>query len=42
LAKGTTIKLVPSIPIAQGWKLHHMDVKLAFLNGKIIEKIYIK
>jgi hypothetical protein len=29
LAKGITIKLVPSIAIAQGWELCHMDVKLA-------------
>jgi hypothetical protein len=42
LAKGTTIKLVPSIAIPQGWELHHMDVKLAFLNGKIEGEIYIR
>jgi hypothetical protein len=42
MAKWTTIKLVPSFVITQGWELHHMDVHLAFLNGKIEEKIYIK
>jgi hypothetical protein len=42
LAKRTIMKLVPSIAIAQGWELHHMDVKLTFLNGKIEEEIYIR
>jgi hypothetical protein len=42
MAKWTTIKLIPSIAITQGWELHHTDVHLAFLNGKIEEEIYIK
>jgi len=25
-----------------GWKIHHMDVKIAFLNGMIEEEVYIE
>eukprot|EP00253_Pinus_taeda_P003444 PITA_03444 len=25
-----------------GWKIHHMDVKTTFLNGKIEEEVYIE
>jgi hypothetical protein len=35
MAKWTTIKLVTTIAVVQGWEFHHMDVKLTFINGKI-------
>ena len=37
-----TIKTIISLATVFGWKLHQMDVKTAFLNGKIEEEVYIK
>ncbi len=42
MAKWTTIKLVTTIVVVQGWEFHHMDVKLTFLNGKIKQELYIQ
>ena len=37
----TTIRTIISLAAVFGWKLHQMDVKAAFLNGKI-EEVYIE
>ena len=42
VAKYTTIKTIISLAAVFGWKLHQMDVKTAFLNGKIEEEVYIE
>ena len=36
-----TICLIISISTQIDWNIHHLDVKLTFLNGKI-EEIYVK
>ena len=36
-----SIRLVLAIAASKGWKVHHMDVKSAFLHGEIQEKIYM-
>jgi hypothetical protein len=41
MAKWTAIILVTSIVVVEGWELHHMNVKLTFLNGKIEKEVYI-
>ena len=38
----SSIKAIISISLAMGWKLHHMDVNITFLNGIIKEKFYIE
>ena len=40
VARYTTIKTIISLAAVFGWKLHQMDVKTAFLNGKIEEEVY--
>ena len=42
VAKYTTIRTIISLAAVFGWKLHQMDVKTAFLNGKIDEEVYIE
>ena len=41
-ARYTTIKTIISLAVVFGWKLHQMDVKTSFLNGKIDEEVYIE
>ncbi|GKV19030.1 hypothetical protein SLEP1_g29330 [Rubroshorea leprosula] len=36
-----TIKLLFAISAQNGWKVYHMDVKFAFLNGFLEEEIYV-
>lgn len=42
VAKKTTFRILLSIASAQKWLVHHLDVKTAFLNGKLEETIYMK
>jgi hypothetical protein len=42
VAKYTSIRLIIAIASVMGWKLHQMDVKIAFLNGVIEEEVYIE
>jgi hypothetical protein len=38
----TSIRVIMSLVASMGWSLHQMDVKIAFLNGKIEEEVYIE
>ena len=38
----TTIRTIISLATIFRWKLHQMDVKTTFLNGKIEEEVYIE
>ena len=42
VARYTTIRTIISLAAVFGWKLHQMDVKTTFLNGKIDEEVYIE
>jgi hypothetical protein len=41
VAKMTTVRTILSIAASQGWPLHQMDVKNAFLHGDLKEDIYM-
>lgn len=41
VAKMTTVRLIISLAASQGWPLHQMDVKNAFLHGDLKEEIYM-
>ena len=40
--KMVSIRLVLEISASKHWKVHHMDVKSAFIHGYIHEEIYMK
>ena len=42
VARYTTIRTIISLAVVFRWKLHQLDVKTTFLNGKIEEEVYIE
>ena len=42
VARYTTIHLIIALMASQGWNLHQMDVKTAFLHGSIKEEVYVE
>ena len=37
-----SVRLVIALVAQESWRLHHMDVKSAFLNGELKEEVYVK
>jgi len=42
VARYSSIRSMLALSAHMGWKIHQMDVKTAFLNGKIEEEVYIE
>ena len=42
VARLETIRLLLSLAAQNHWKIHQMDVKSAFLNGNLVEEVYIE
>lgn len=42
MARYTSIPTVISLASIFGWKLHQMDVKIAFLNGNVEPEFYVE
>ena len=42
VARYTSVRTILAIAASKGWKVHQMDVKTAFLNGKIEEEVYVE
>ena len=41
VAKMATVRAVITVAPSRGWVLHQMDVKIAFLHGKLQEEVYL-
>lgn len=41
VARLESIRLLLALAASEGWYVHHMDVKSAFLNGELWEEVYI-
>jgi hypothetical protein len=37
-----SIRVLISLSLVMGWKIHQMDVKTPFLNGVVEEEVYIE
>jgi Reverse transcriptase (RNA-dependent DNA polymerase) len=41
VARIETIRLIIVLAVQRGWLLHHMNVKSTFLNGELLEEVYV-
>ncbi|XP_066380736.1 uncharacterized protein [Miscanthus floridulus] len=42
VARIETVRVLLALAAKGGWEVHHMDVKSAFLNGDLVESVYVK
>ncbi|WVZ50248.1 hypothetical protein U9M48_001522, partial [Paspalum notatum var. saurae] len=42
VARIESVRLLLALAAQEGWAVHHMDVKSAFLNGELREEVYVK
>ena len=42
VARYSSIRYILELSVQMGWHIHHMDVKIDFLNGVIEEEVYIE
>jgi hypothetical protein len=42
VARYTSIQTIISLALVLGWKLHQMDVKTTFLNGKFEHEVFVE
>ena len=37
-----SVRLLLATAVAKDWRVHHLDIKSAFLNGELTETVFIK
>lgn len=42
VARMETVRVMIALAAHHGWPIHQMDVKTAFLNGDLVEEVYVK
>lgn len=41
VARIKTVRVIIALAATNGWEIHHLDVKTAFLHGDLIEEVYV-
>ena len=42
VARMESVRLLLALPAAKDWRVHHLDVKSAFLNGELAETVFVR
>ena len=42
VARMESVRLLLALAAAKDWHVHHLDVKLAFLNGKLAKTVFVR
>ena len=42
IARMESIRLLLALAAAKEWRVHHLNIKSAFLNGKLTEMVFVK
>ena len=42
VARMESIRLLLALAAAKDWRVHHLDVKSAFLNGELAETVFVR
>jgi hypothetical protein len=42
VARMESVRMLLAVAAQEGWYVHHMDVKSAFLNGELKEEVYVQ
>jgi hypothetical protein len=42
VARIEAICILLALATKEGWRTHHMDVKSTFLNGDVMEEVYVR
>lgn len=42
MARIETVRLLIAIAAQRGWQVHHIDEKSAFLNGDLMEEVFVQ
>jgi hypothetical protein len=42
VARLDSVRLLIALAAQEGWEIHHMDVKSAFLNGELQEEVFVQ
>ena len=42
VARMESVRLLLALVAAKDWRVHHLDVKLAFLNGELADTVFVR
>ena len=42
VARMESVRLLLALAATKDWRVHHLDVKSAFLNGELVETVFIR